>query len=67
MPAVPAALLDHACNTKPCCTVPRNMRGLLERYLVASNYEVREALLRLEATAKWRKEWNVSWMLFGQY
>ena len=37
----------------------RSLKGLLERYLVASNYDVREALIRLEQTAKWRKEWNV--------
>eukprot|EP00438_Fugacium_kawagutii_P016964 Skav217278 [mRNA] locus=scaffold120:193151:194281:+ [translate_table: standard] len=36
-----------------------NVKGLLERYLVASKYDLREALIRLEATAKWRKEWNV--------
>lgn len=36
-----------------------NVKGLLQRYLAASKYDVREALIRLEATAKWRKEWNV--------
>ncbi|CAJ1428676.1 unnamed protein product [Effrenium voratum] len=34
-------------------------KGLLRRYLVAARFDVREAIIRLEATAKWRQEWNV--------
>lgn len=36
-----------------------NVKGLLQRYLIASKYDIREALIGLERTAKWRKEWDV--------
>jgi len=36
-----------------------DIQGLLRRYLVAAQFDVREAILRLEATAMWRRDWNV--------
>eukprot|EP00439_Symbiodinium_sp_Y106_P048757 s1344_g6.t1 len=36
-----------------------DIQGLLRRYLVAAQFDAKEAIVRLEATAIWRRDWNV--------